>query len=235
MSRVEYARLVAGTVASLGVFTFAGVSTAQDASAIDWSASFTVATENVGKGLGKSDGEPSVAGSIGAAWGAFYAEFSGSTVDLSSGAETELTTTLGYAPELGAYAFDFSAMNKVHTGTVPGYDNNYMEYQADVSRDVGPVGVRLRVNYTPDGSGGTEEAWWVEAQGGFAIDSRTRATAAIGERITDTGAEYTAWNVGVKRRLVDHVALDVRWYDTDEHSFGERYQDRLVAALAFSF
>lgn len=235
MKRFELARMCAGVGVSLGVLIAAGVAAAQDAPDLDWSAGFTVATENTGKGLGKSGGDPSVAGFVGVAWGALYGEFGGSTVELGGGAETELVTTVGWAPEVGAYSFDLSAMHKVLTGTVPGYDNAYMEYQADVSRDVGPVGLRLRVNYTPDGSGATEEAWWIEAQGGVALDSRTRATAAIGERITDTGAEYTAWNIGVKRRLVDHVALDVRWYDTDRHALGERYEDRLVAALSFNF
>lgn len=194
-----------------------------------------VATENVGKGLGKSDGEVSVSGSVGAALGDFYAEFGAATVDLSGGADSELVTTVGYAPEVGGFEFDFSAMHKVYTGAVAGYDDRFMEYQADVSRDVGPVGVRLRVNYTPDGGGSTEEAWWVEAQGGVALDARTRATVAVGERITDTGAEYTAWNAGVKRKLTDALALDVRWYDTDQHALGERYEGRVVGALTYAF
>ena len=158
----------------------------------------------------------------------------GISIDIAQGADTEIVATVGYAPEIGGFEFDFSAMHKTLSGAAAGYDNRYMEYQADVSRDVGPVGVRLRVNYTPDGSGGTDEAWWVEAQGGVAIDNRTKATVALGERITDTGTEYTAWNAGVKRKLTDQFALDVRWYDTDGHTFGERYEGRLIAALTFA-
>ena len=67
------------------------------------------------------------------------------------------------------------------------------------------------------------------------LDDRTRASVALGERITDTGAEYTAWNVGVKRKLTDHLAADVRWYDTDQHELGERYEGRLVGALTYAF
>lgn len=222
-------------LAPIAVMCLAGAAHAAALPDPEFSGQIGVATENVGKGLGKSDGEASVSGSVAAALGDFYAELGGSTVDLSGGADSEVVTTLGYAPEFGGFEFDFSAMHKVYTGTVSGYDNRFMEYQTDVSRDVGPVGVRLRVNYTPDGSGGTEEAWWIEAQGGVALDARTKATVAVGERITDTGAEYTAWNAGVKRKLTDGIALDVRWYDTDQHALGERYEDRLVGALTYAF
>lgn len=215
-----------------GVTAACAFPTLASAQSFDFTAG--VATENVGKGLGKSEGEPSVSGEVGVAQGDFYASLSGATIDIAQGADTEIVATAGYAPEIWGYEFDFSAMHKTLSGAAAGYDNRYMEYQADVSRDVGPVGVRLRVNYTPDGSGGTQEAWWVEAQGGVAIDNRTKATAAVGERITDTGTEYTAWNAGVKRKLTDQFALDVRWYDTDGHTFGERYEGRLVAALTFA-
>ncbi len=222
-------------LAPLAAVAVAGAAHAKVLSDPEFSGQIGVATENIGKGIGKSAGEPSVSGSVGVAYGAFYAEFEAATVDLSGGADSELVTTFGYAPEFAGLKFDFSAMHKEFTGTVAGFDNRFWEYQADVSRDVGPVAVRLRANYTPDGSGTTEEAWWLEAQGGVAIDARTRATVALGERITDTGAEYTAWNAGVKRRLARGVAVDVRWYDTDQHALGERYEGRLVGALTYAF
>lgn len=223
-------RLLSGAIAlSLGVLA-AGTAGAQD-----FGGKIGVATENVGKGIGKSEGEPSVSVSLEASQGDFYAELSGDSVDIAQGADTEIVATVGYAPEIGDYKFDVSAMHKTLSGAATGYDNVYMEYQADVSRDAGPVNLRLRVNYSPDGSGSTNEAWWVELQGGVAIDGRTRATAAVGERTTDGGADYVAWNAGVKRKLTDELGLDVRWYDTDGHTFGERYEGRLVAALTLSF
>ena len=221
--------------AALTAFASAGSAHAAELSAPDLNWEVGVATENVAKGLGKSGGDPSISGSVGAGLGDFYAEFSGSTVDLGGGADSELVTTVGYAPEIGGFEFDFSAMHKVFTGTAAGYDNRFMEYQADVSRDVGPVGVRLRANYTPDGSGPMEDAWWFEAQGSYALGARTRASVAVGERISDTSAEYTAWNVGVKHKLTRQLAADVRWYDTDQHDLGDRYEGRLVGALTYAF
>jgi uncharacterized protein (TIGR02001 family) len=215
---------------ALAALLIAGATDAQD-----FSGEIGVASENIGKGLGKSGGETSMSGAAAIGHGDFYAELSASTVDIAQGADTEVVATVGYAPTVGAYSFDFSAVHKRLEGAPAGYDNAYMEYQADASRSIGPVGLRMRVNYSPDGSGGTREAWWLEMQGGVAVDDRTRATAAVGERITDGGTDYVAWNAGVKRKLTDKIALDVRWYDTDGHAFGERYEGRLVGALSLSF
>lgn len=218
--------------AALCAMALLGVPSLARAQSVEFTAG--VASENVGKGLGKSEGEPSVSGAVEVAQGDFYASFSASTVDMAQGADSELVSTIGYAPKIGAYSFDFSAMHKTLSGSAPGYDNRFMEYQADASRSLGPVGLRMRVNYSPDGSGGTGEAWWLELQGGVALDARSRATVAVGERITDGGTDYVAWNAGVKRKLTDELAVDVRWYDTDGHAFGERYEGRLVAALTLT-
>ena len=213
----------------------AGLTAPSVASAQEFSGEIGIATENVAKGLGKSGGDPSASASFEAGHGDFYAGVSGSTVDIAQGADVEIIATVGYAPKIGAYKFDFSALHRTLSGAPAGYDDQFMEYQADVSRDVGPVGVRMRINYSPDTSGPTGEAWWLEAQGSMAIDASTRASIAVGQRITDGSTAYVAWNAGVKRKLTDRLALDVRWYDTDRHSLGERYEGRLVGALSLSF
>lgn len=194
-----------------------------------------VATEYVGKGLGKSDEHPSIFGSVEVEGGDFYANAFASSADLSAGAHAEVIIAAGYRSEFAGFDFDISVMNRDLPGSNPGYDANYWEYQADASRKLGPVSTRLRVNYTPDGAGGTQEAWWIELQGGVAIDGKTKATIAVADRSADGGAEYVAWNAGVKRKLTDNLALDIRWYDTDGHNFGEPYEGRLVGSLALSF
>lgn len=205
------------------------------ATAQDFSGQIGVASEYVGKGLGKSAGDPSVFGSAEIEAGSFYASVFVSSAELSSGAHAEIVSAIGYTPEVAGFDLDLSIVNRDLPGTRAGVDSNYMEYQADISRKLGPVAARLRVNYTPDGFAATQEAWWVEAQGTIALDSRTKASAAIADRSADGGAEYVAWNVGVKRKLTDQIALDVRWFDTDGHSLGEAYEGRLVGALSFSF
>jgi uncharacterized protein (TIGR02001 family) len=217
-------------IITAGTAALPAVATAQD-----FSGQIGVASQYVGKGLGKSAEDPSVFGSAEIEAGQFYASVFASTAELSQGSDSEIVTAIGYRPEIAGFDLDLSVVNRDLPGTRAGVDANFMEYQADISRKLGPVAARLRVNYTPDGFAATQEAWWVEAQGTIALDGKTKASAALAERSADGGAEYVAWNVGVKRKLTDRIALDVRWFDTDGHSYGEAYEGRLVGALSFSF
>lgn len=205
------------------------IASAQD---VNWTVG--VASEYIGKGVGKSNGEIAPYGSVEIGAGPAYASVFASTAELSQGADAETITTLGWRPTAGDVKFDLAVLNRDLPGSRAGVDSNYFEYQADASRAFGRVAARLRVNYSPDGFAATREAWWIELQGSTALDARTKASVAVADRSADGGAEYTAWNAGVKRRLTDQVALDVRWFDTDAHALGEPYEGRLVASLSLA-
>ena len=193
------------------------------------------ASEYVGKGLGKSAGDPSAFASAEVGQGDFYASVFVSTARLSQGSDAEIVSAVGYRPSAAGFDFDLSVVNRDLPGTRAGVDANYWEYQADASRRFGPVKGRFRVNYTPDGFAATREAWWIEAQASMSLDDKTKLSAAVADRTAEGGAEYAAWNIGAKRDLTERVALDVRWYDTDSHALGDNYDGRLVGALSFSF
>jgi len=220
---------VALTAGCLVVCAVPAVASAQD---INWTVG--VASEYIGKGIGKSNGEIAPFGSVEVSTGQVYASVFASTAELSQGADAETITTIGWRPTMGDVKFDLAILNRDLPGSRVGVDSNYFEYQADATRAFGRVTTRLRVNYSPDGFAATQEAWWLELQGAVALDGKTKASAAIADRSADGGAEYTAWNAGVKRKLTDKVSLDLRWFDTDGHSFGEAYEGRLVASLSLA-
>lgn len=194
-----------------------------------------VASEYVGKGLGKSDGEiaPNAKAEIGL--GDAYANVFVSKAAGSQGYDAEIITMAGWRPEAAGFSFDLGVMNRELHGSRIGVDENYWEYQADAARKLGPVATRLRVNYSPDGFAAAREAWWVELQGAVALTRATKLSAAVADRSTNGGADYEAWNVGVKHKLLDALAVDLRWYDTGSHDLGEPYEGRLVAAATYSF
>lgn len=224
--------LIAGFAVAIG---FTSAAQAQSFKPIAFNAQIGVASEYIGKGLGKSAGDPSVNGSAEISSGAFYASVFASTAKLSQGSDAEIVSAIGWRPQAAGYKFDFSVVNRDLPGTRAGVDANFWEYQADAARKLGPVNTRLRINYTPDGFAATKEAWWVELQGTISVGPKTKASAAIADRTADGGAEYAAWNVGVKHALTDKLAADVRWYDTDSHALGENYDGRLVGALTYAF
>ena len=224
--------LIAGFAAAVG---FTSAAQAQSFDALEFDAQIGVASQYIGKGLGKSAGDPSVNGSVEVSSGAFYASLFATTAKLTQGSDAEIVSVIGWRPEAAGYKFDLSVVNRDLPGTRDGVDANFWEYQADASRKLGPVSTRLRVNYTPDGFAGTKEAWWVELQGTVSVGPKTKASAAIADRTADGGAEYAAWNVGVKHKLTDKLAADLRWYDTDSHALGENYDGRLVGALTYAF
>ena len=194
-----------------------------------------VASEYLGKGIGKSNDKPSVSGSIEIAHSGFYANLFAASAELSQGADSEIVTSIGYRTTVAGFGVDMGIVNRELPGNRAGVDSNYTEFQTDLSRKFGGVSTRLRVNYTDDGYAATQEAWWVELQAGISLDAKTKATAAVEDRSAEGGAEYMAWNIGAKRKLTDQIALDVRWYDTDGHRFGDAYDGRLVGALTYSF
>ena len=194
-----------------------------------------VASEYLGKGIGKSNDKPSVSGSIEIAHSGFYANLFAASAELSQGADSEIVTSIGYRTTVAGFGVDMGIVNRELPGNRAGVDSNYTEFQTDLSRKFGGVSTRLRVNYTDDGYAATQEAWWVELQAGISLDTKTKATAAVEDRSAEGGAEYMAWNIGAKRKLTDQIALDVRWHDTDGHRFGDAYDGRLVGALTYSF
>ena len=135
-------------------------------------------------------------------------------------AGTRLTGTLGLASQYVTKGVGKSNDEPSASGSIELSRNGFdiTGYQSDLSGQGGPVSTRFHINYTADELVSTKEAWWVEFQGGIALDENAKATAAVGDR----AAEYTAWNVGAKRKLPHDLALDVRWYDTDGHGYGAR-------------
>ena len=203
----------------------------------NWSVTFGAASDYRSKGLSKTQGDPYAFGEV--EWQSdnelFYVTLAAARVEQSIGASGEADVTLGYRPQVAGFDLDLNAMYRVYPDANAGTDNDYWEFTADVSRSIGPVSGRLRVQHSPDNAGGSHEFTYYEARAGYRFTPKLRATAAIGRRETEDSVDYTAWNVGATYRLDDHLDLDLRYYDTNRDSFGPQYEDAFVGALTFNF
>lgn len=203
---------------------------------IDVSAEVGAATEYVSKGVGKSMGEPMAYGTVTVSKGPAYIKVYATPVELSQGSNGEILTTVGVTPEAAGFDFDFKAIYRLRPGTRAGVDSTYYEVEADVTRKTGPVSTRLRVNYTPDGFGGTKAAWWIEGQTTWKVAAKTKVSAALGRREATGGKDYTAYSVGVRQALTKNIEADVRWYGTNRgDDLRGEYRPGLVGSLIVKF
>jgi len=230
---------------SLSSYVVAGLCSAAVISGLAWPVTASagpitgqggIASEYLGKGLGKSDEDPAVFGSIRWESSGLYASGFASQAASSRGADAEIIGAVGYARDINAWSFDGQVMYRQMTGETNGIDSGYFEFQADVSLDVtDSLAGRIRVNYAPDTYGTGEVAWWTEAQGTLKLTANDKLSGAYALRRIENGADYNAWNIGLKHKFTSAVAADVRWYDTDSHALGSRYEGRLVGSLSYSF
>jgi len=203
----------------------------------NWTVSLGAATDYRSKGTSKTMGEPYAYGSV--EWRTedemFYVAAGAARVKQSFGAEIETEVRVGARPEVAGFEVALEAMYRYYPDADDGTDNEYWEFTGDVSRTVGPISGRLRVQYSPDNAGGSHAFTYYEARGTYKISSKFKASAAVGRRETEDSVDYTAWNAGITFKATDHIDLDLRWYDTDANSYGENYEEALVAGVAFKF
>lgn len=195
-----------------------------------------VASEYIGKGLGKSDEEPAAFGSVRWQTNGVYAVGFISQAASNKGADAEVIATVGYERDIGDWGVDVQVMHRQMTREINGVDSGYFEIQGDVSRELTDrLSARMRINYSPDTYGAGDAAWWSEAQATVKLTSNDKLSMAYGARRTANGSDYDAWNVGVKHKFTSAIAGDLRWYDTDGHDLGGRFKGRRVASLSYSF
>ena len=195
------------------------------------------ATDYRSKGLSKSDEGGYVFAT--ADWksssGFFYAGTAVATVDIPIGANYETDLKAGVRPKALGWDLDLAVFYRAFHEARPNTDADYVEFRAQASRNFGPVGVRLLSWETPDNVGAVERANWSEARVSYRAAQRLRVSAAVGYHAQENGPRYTAWNAGAAIDVAPHAELDLRWYDTDAHDTGPRYQGEAVASLVYKF
>lgn len=231
--------LTTAAAAATALLAFAGSAAAQDAPFPGGTMSFAAgaATDNRSKDASKSDGDPYVWGQ--AQWqdtsGRFYAGVGAETIKSSTGSELETEIGAGFTPQLAGFDLDLNATYKQQIDADPGADDNAWEFTADVSRSIGPANGRLRLQHSPDGTGGTRAWTWYEARLGWEFTPKLEATASIGRREQDNSIDYTGWNAGFTYALTHSLEAELRYHATDADVAGEQYADALVAGISIAF
>lgn len=225
-------RLALACASLLALTVGAGAAQAQAAPEVVFN--IGVVSDYVFRGASQSNEDPALQGGVDATFGnGFYAGTWASMVDFGDGTDAEVDLYGGYRTEAAGYALDFGVVGYLYVNEPGPADYNYVEFKAAASRAVGPATLGAVVYYSPDFYGADDEATYLEANAAFALAEKWSLSGAVGHQWLDVNDDYTTWNLGLAYALTDHLAVDVRYHDTDVD--GPLTDDRFVVGLKASF
>ncbi|WP_313101688.1 TorF family putative porin [Brevundimonas sp.] len=196
------------------------------------------ASDYVFRGVSQTESDPAISVGVDVTQGAFYAGAWAGNVSFAGDADTDAEIDLyaGVRPEFAGFNWDFGVVSYFYAGQPDGADYDYVELKAATSRAVGPATLGAAIYWSPDFFGAAEdEATYAEINGAISPADRWTLSAAVGRQWVSSDFDYTTWNLGAAYQLTENLALDVRYFDTDEHDFGSAYDSRAVASVKATF
>lgn len=218
--------------AAVGSLALATAANAEDADGLKLAFNVGANTDYVFRGVSQTDEDPSVYGGIDASLGMAYAGVWVSNVDFGNGTDAEFDLYAGIKPTAGPVSFDLGVVYYGYIDQPTGSHEDYWEFKALASVPAGPATLGAAVYYSPEFFGKTGDATYFEVNGALPLgESKFSLSGALGYQQVKGPADYTTWNVGVGYALNDHIGLDLRYWDTDEHKAGKIFDSRVVAGI----
>jgi uncharacterized protein (TIGR02001 family) len=197
-----------------------------------------VASDYVFRGVSQTQEDPQVFGGVDLTYGIGYAGVWASNVDFGADdPSAEIDLYAGVKPTVGDTALDLGVIYYGYVddkGLTPG-SYSYFEVKAAASRPLGPATVGLAAYYSPEFPGKTGEAVYYEVNGSIPAGEKLSFSGALGHQEIDSAGDYATWNVGATYAVTPNIAVDLRYSDTDEPSYGKIYGDRVFVSLKASF
>ncbi|MBI1686486.1 TorF family putative porin [Caulobacter hibisci] len=216
----------------------AALSGAAMAEEVSLSYNVGIASDYVFRGVSQTQEDPQVFGGVDLGYGIGYAGVWASNVDFgTSDPSIEVDLYGGIKPTVGDATLDFGVLYYGYSedkGLTPG-KFSYTELKAAVSKPVGKVTLGAAVYWSPEWPGDLGSATYAEVNGSVPLSEKFSLSAALGKQSIEDAADYTTWNVGVGYALTEKLALDVRYWDTSEHDFGDIYKSRVAVSLKAAF
>lgn len=224
-------RTALACAAAVAVLLTAGAASAQDTPEIAWNLGVT--SDYVFRGYSQTTEDAAIFGGVDLTVGSFYAGAWASNVDFGDDTDAEFDIYGGYRTEAAGFAVDVGVVGYLYASQPTGANYDYAELKAAALRAIGPVTLGAVVYWSPDFFGADGEATYVEANAAFSPAPQWTVSGAVGHQSLDVNADYATWNAGVAYAFTDHVAIDVRYHDTDID--GPLSDDRVVGTLKFLF
>lgn len=208
---------------------------AQDSDAPPVTFNAAMTSDYVFRGVSQTQEDPAISAGVDIG-DAFYAGAWVSSVDFGDDTAAEFDVYAGVRHEVAGWALDVGAVGYFYVEQPDGADYDYVELKLAASRAMGPATVGFAANWSPDFFGAAEEeATYLEVNTAFSPAEKWTVSGAVGRQMVSSALDYSTWNLGAAYQLSDHLALDLRYHDTDEHGFGAGYESRAVASLKATF
>lgn len=192
------------------------------------------------RGVSQTDEKPAIQGGVDLSVGSYYAGAWASNVDFSpfgdasTAAETDLYA--GFKPRGLPVNLDLGVVYYGYLDQPKGAPElGYWEAKALVSRSFGPATVGAAAYWSPDFTGELGVALYTEINAAYAPTTQWSFSGAVGHQQLKTNGDYSTWNLGATYAITPHLSADLRYYDTDQHGFGDVYGARGAVALKAVF
>jgi uncharacterized protein (TIGR02001 family) len=229
--------LTSACLAVIAAVALSGVAHAEGDGPPKLTFSIGATTDYVLRGVSQTNEDPQVFGSVDATIGDLgYAGVWASNVNFDNRTKAEFDLYGGVRPSLGPVSLDLGAIYYGYVDKPSHPDEAYWELKALGTVPAGPLTLGASVYYSPDYFGGSGKATYIEANAALPIPTtRFSVSGALGHQYVEGPRDYTTWNLGIGYALNDHIGFDLRYWDTDEHSFGKVYDGRVVLGVKASF
>jgi len=199
-----------------------------------YSFTLTAASDYVFRGVSQTENAAAVFGSGRVSYDNFYLGVGAENVNFHNSTKAEYDLSLGWAPKFDGFTFDFGAIRYGYIDEPAHTYIDTVEFKAAALHDFGPVTLGAAVYVSPNYFGSHRDDVYIEGQAAYRITHRITLGGAVG-RQSDGLQDHTTWNVGGTYAFTKHLALDLRYADTDEHDLGKTYGSHFTAAMKASF
>jgi len=194
----------------------------------------TSASDYIFRGISQTDNKAAVFGSGRVSYNDFYAGVGIENVDFRNSTSAEYDLSAGWAPVVHGFRLDLGVIRYGYIDQPAHTAIDTVEFKAVVRHDFGPVTLGAGVHYSGNYFGTHRDDVYVEGRAAYRITPKLTVSGA-GGRQSDGLSDHTTWNTGATYAFNKHVALDLRYSDTNKHDLGKTYGSHFTAAIKASF
>jgi uncharacterized protein (TIGR02001 family) len=194
----------------------------------------TAASNYIFRGISQTENAAAIFGTGHVSYDNFYLGVGMENVNFHNSTAAEYDLSLGWTPVVRGFRFDLGAVRYGYIDQPAHTEIDTVEFKGVVLHDFGRATLGAAIYYSGDYFGTHRDDVYVEGRAAYRVTPKLTFSGALG-RQSDGLADHTTWNAGATYAFWKHLALDLRYADTDQHDVGKVYGSHFTASLQASF